>query len=85
MHYPSWREEQSGAGPEVVDQQPALMLTQTTLESRVDRILIKEWIRAGVEGHSRRDCILIRTPNRIRCGRVDAMSKQRVAQVFLLF
>jgi hypothetical protein len=49
------------------------------------KLMIKERIRAGVEGRSRQDCVLIKTPTRIARGRPDSMSGKRVAKVLAFF
>ena len=87
IRYQSWRGDQSAppaTGPE--SQSGLTPARENELESLLNqKLMIKERIRAGVEGRSRQDCVLIRTPNRVPRGRVDSMSGRRVAQVMAFF
>lgn len=46
--------------------------------------MIKERIRAGVKGYSRRDCVFIRSPGEGR-GKSDTLTDRKMSQVLLFF
>ena len=48
--------------------------------------MIKERVRAGLEGHGRKDCVLIRcSPSKVSRVNQDSMSGRRVVQLLALF
>ena len=78
LRYPSWITDEMTVRVE----REAYMGEEEILPSQ--DAMIKERIRAGAKGYSRRDCVLIRSPGEGR-GKPDTMTGRKVGQVLLFF
>jgi len=85
IRYPSWTTEELGRCDSVQrsrDDHELKMGNEYILPSK--HAMIVERIRAGAEGHTRRDCVLI-TWGKSSRGQMTSMSERRVGQVLALF
>ena len=84
LRYPSWTTEEVGRHDFMGsrDDHEWRMGNEYILPGK--HAMIVERIRAGAEGHTRRDCVLIRSGKRSR-GQMNSMSERRAGQVLALF
>ena len=84
LRYPSWTMEELGRCDSTESRSDHEWKMGHENIQPDKRAMIVERVRAGAEGHTRRDCVLIRSGKRSR-GQITSMSGRWVGQVLALF